>query len=76
MEKLEFEQRQLANRDLFRWIMSLVYILAFLPTWFIFLVWAVTQLGVDVAEALALGTATGIFLAAFKDMWQFLWRKS
>jgi len=73
-EVLELIQQ--SKKDDFRQLIGGLYIFAFLPAWFAFMFYAITELGVEVSEALMLGTATGIFLAAFKDMWQFLWRKS
>ena len=63
------------TRDKFRQRLTFVY-LAFLMVWFVFIAVLVWRVGIGVVEALALGTATGIFLAAFKDMWQFVWRKN
>ncbi len=73
---LTFEQKQQLNKDTFRQIMGLTYVLIFLPCWFVFLFMCITEFGFNAMEGLALGTATGVFLAAFKDLWQFIWRKS
>lgn len=48
----------------------------FLMLWFGFVFALVKFIGISVLEALGIGTASGIFLAAFKDMWQFIWRKA
>ena len=50
--------------------------LAFIFLWYIGVVLAVKLLGISVMEGVGLGTAGGVFLGAFKDMWQFLWRKA
>lgn len=49
--------------------------LVFLLAWFGGWGWFVSQFDVTVLEALGIGTATGVFLACFKDMWQFYFRK-
>jgi len=49
--------------------------IGFLIIWFSFLFFAALRLDIGKLEAIGLGTATGIFLAAFKDMWFFIWRK-
>lgn len=55
----------------------LVYVyFLFLIIWFGFIFTLVKYIGVTVLEALGIGTASGIFLACFKDMWQFIWRKA
>lgn len=50
--------------------------LVFIFLWYIGVVLAVKFLGLSVMEGVGLGTAGGVFLGAFKDMWQFLWRKA
>jgi len=50
--------------------------LVFIFLWYIGVVVAVKVLGISVMEGVGLGTAGGVFLGAFKDMWQFLWRKA
>lgn len=50
--------------------------LIFMFVWFLGVVLAVKFLTLSVVEGIGLGTAGGVFLSAFKDMWQFLWRKS
>ena len=73
---LNFDQLQQLQKNTYRYTTGLVYLVVFLPAWFMFLYWAVRELGIDVMEGMMLGTATGIFLAKFSDMWQFIWRKS
>jgi len=55
--------------------MAYIY-LFFMFVWFLGVVLAVNFLTLSVMEAVGLGTAGGVFLGAFKDMWQFLWRKA
>ena len=55
--------------------MTYLYML-FILLWYAGVVLAVKFLGITVMEGVGLGTAGGVFLGAFKDMWQFLWRKS
>jgi hypothetical protein len=55
--------------------MSYIF-LGFIFLWYIGVVVAVKYLGLSVMEGVGLGTAGGVFLGAFKDMWQFLWRKA
>ena len=54
--------------------MAYIY-LGFIFVWYIGVVLAVKLLGMTVMGGVGLGTAGGVFLGAFKDMWQFLWRK-
>jgi len=49
--------------------------IVFLLIWFGGVILAVKFLTISVMEGVGLGTAGGVFLGAFKDMWQFLWRK-
>ena len=49
--------------------------LVFLLAWFIGWGYFVYMIGVSVLEALGIGTASGIFLKCFADMWQFYFRK-
>lgn len=47
--------------------------------WFGFLAWVVVSMRaseLDAMVALGVGVATGVFLGAFKDMWQFYFRKA
>lgn len=55
--------------------MAYIY-LSFIFLWYILVVLAVKFMSVSVMEGVGLGTAGGVFLGAFKDMWQFLWRKA
>jgi hypothetical protein len=48
--------------------------LAFLLVWYAGTILAVRWLGLSVMEGVGLGTAGGVFIGAFKDMWQFFWR--
>ncbi len=50
--------------------------LVFLLIWYTGTVLAVKYLGISVMEGVGLGTAGGVFLGSFKDMWQFIWRKA
>ncbi len=50
--------------------------LGFLATWYAGVILAVKFLGLSVMEGIGLGTAGGVFIGAFKDMWQFIWRKA
>jgi len=52
-----------------------MYVFAFLPAWFVFMAYVVIYHGLNTAEAIGLGTINGVFLAAFKDMIQFYFRK-
>ena len=49
--------------------------LLFLLVWFGGWGWFVANFSVSVLEALGIGTASGIFLKCFADMWQFYFRK-
>lgn len=56
---------------------KLVYsFLLFIFIWYAGVILAVKFLGISVMEGVGLGTAGGVFIGAFKDMWQFLWRTS
>jgi hypothetical protein len=50
--------------------------LGFILLWYILVTLAVKFMTISVLEGVGLGTAGGVFLGAFKDMWQFLWRKA
>jgi hypothetical protein len=53
----------------------MVYVfLGYLIFWFAGSVLAAYFLGLNAYEGIGLGTAGGVFLSAFKDMWQFHWR--
>lgn len=52
-----------------------LYYLPFMLVWFGLLIWVALKVELNTLEALGIGTATGIFLACFKDMWQFYFRK-
>lgn len=55
----------------------LVYFyLVFVFLWYTGVTLAVKFLSLSAIEGIGLGTAGGVFLSAFKDMWQFLWRKA
>lgn len=55
----------------------LVYVfMVFIFLWYIGVVLAVKFLGLGVMEGVGLGTAGGVFVGSFKDMWQFLWRRA
>ena len=56
--------------------LAALYLLLFLPAWFIGIYYLVCSHPMNVYEALGVGTINGVFLAAFKDMWQFYFRKS
>ena len=74
MEQPDPEALQIQKVQGFRQNLVYAYLL-FLLLWFGLLSFVVLYLEVGTLEALGLGTATGVFLAAFKDMWQFIWRK-
>lgn len=76
MVEPSFEQRQQQRKDSFRQWLAIAYIFVFLPAWFVFMLVVATNCELEIIEVLALGTANGIFLGAFKDTWQFIWRKS
>jgi hypothetical protein len=48
--------------------------MVFILIWYAGILIAVKYLGVSVMEGVGLGTAGGVFVGSFKDMWQFLWR--
>lgn len=50
--------------------------LVFILLWYTGVVLAVKFLGITVMEGVGLGTAGGVFLGGFQNMWQFLWRKA
>ena len=52
------------------------FFLVYVFVWYILVIVAAKCLGISVLEGVGLGTAGGVFLGAFKDMWQFLWRKA
>jgi len=56
--------------------LAILFMLLFLPAWFAFMFWIVANYPLNVAEALGIGTINGVFLAAFKDMWQFYFRRA
>lgn len=56
---------------------KMIYVyLAFLLVWFTGVVIAAIYLDNEKWTAIGLATAGGVFLGAFKDSWQFLWRKA
>jgi len=55
--------------------MAYIY-MAFVFLWYLGVVLAVKWLTLSVMEGVGLGTAGGVFIGSFKDMWQFLWRTS
>jgi mannose/fructose/N-acetylgalactosamine-specific phosphotransferase system component IIC len=56
---------------------KMIYIfLGFILVWYLGSVLAIKYLGVSAFDTLGLGTVGGVFVAAFKDAWQFIWRKS
>lgn len=50
--------------------------MVFILIWYGGTVLAVKYLGVDTIEGVGLGTAGGVFIKSFSDMWFFLWRKA
>ena len=72
--KLTFEQKMEWRKHTLRHVLAILY-LPFLLLWFLFVLWVVIEFDLGAYEGLGLGTATGIFLGSFKDMWQFIWRK-
>ena len=69
------EQKIQEAKDNFRRQLTWAYIFLFMPVWFGFVAFAVFSFNMSKLELLSLGTATGLFLSCFKDMWQFIWRK-
>lgn len=61
--------------DKFRNFLTIIFLL-FLLGWFYFVFHLLVVVGIDAVEALSVGTATGIFLKAFSDTWQFYYRKA
>jgi hypothetical protein len=56
---------------------KMIYVyLAFLLIWYAGAILAVKFMGISVLEGVGLGTAGGVFIGAFKDAWQFMWRKA
>lgn len=55
----------------------LVYIyLLFILIWYAGIILSIKYLELSSLESVGAATAGGVFLGAFKDMWQFLWRKA
>jgi hypothetical protein len=54
--------------------MTYIYI-TFLLIWYAGTLIAIKYLGLSAIEGVGLGTAGGVFLGGFQNMWQFLWRK-
>jgi hypothetical protein len=55
----------------------MIYVmLGYLFIWYAGALVAITVCGIDAVTALGIGTAGGVFLSAFKDAWQFMWRKT
>ena len=52
-----------------------VMYLPFLMLWFCVVGFLVFKVGTDSVETLGLGTATGVFLTGFSNMWQFYFRQ-
>jgi len=52
-----------------------VLFMPFFIIWLVAIAFMVKYLDLDTVSALGLGTATGVFLKAFSDMWQFYYRK-
>jgi hypothetical protein len=50
--------------------------MGFILVWYGGTVLAVKYLGISVLEGVGLGTAGGVFIKSFSDMWFFLWRKA
>jgi hypothetical protein len=59
------------NRSLMIYAM-MIYLLI----WFGGALVGIKFFGVDAVTALGIGTAGGVFVASFKDAWQFIWRRS
>ena len=59
------------NRSLMIYAMML-----YLIVWYGGSLIAIKFFGVDAVTALGMGTAGGVFVASFKDAWQFIWRRS
>jgi len=56
-------------------ILALLYLLLFLPAWFVAMIYVACTYPLSTFEMLGIGTINGVFLACFKDMWQFYFRK-
>jgi hypothetical protein len=65
------EGNNMINRSLMIYAM-----MGYLILWYGGAILAIKFLGMDPIEALGIGTAGGVFVASFKDSWQFIWRKS
>lgn len=51
------------------------FLMAYIFVWYTGAILAINYLGAGPLETLGIGTVGGVFVAAFKDMWQFFWRK-
>ena len=74
-EDLSFEQYLILQDQQYRQALSVAYLL-FLIAWFLFVAWVFYDFEINEIEAMGIGTATGIFIAKFSDMWQFVWRRA
>jgi hypothetical protein len=66
---MEEKEMKPINRERMAYLFML-----FVFLWYLLVVISVKWLTISVMEGVGLGTAGGVFLGAFKDMWQFLWR--
>jgi hypothetical protein len=55
----------------------MIYVMMlYIILWYTGSLLAINYMGMNAVEALGVGTAGGVFLSAFKDAWQFIWRKA
>jgi len=73
-ETLGLKSRQVKRESSIRDILAIIYF-PFLIVWFLLLAWMLMNINMDALAGVGLGSATGIFLAKFGDMWQFYFRK-
>ncbi|MBA7715797.1 hypothetical protein ES703_124855 [subsurface metagenome] len=73
-EPLSEEERRARMADTNRMVLAFLLFI-FLGAWFAFIAIMVYNFDIGVYGGLGFGTVTGVFLAAFKDMWQFFFRK-
>jgi len=74
-EPLSEEEKRARMADTNRMVLAFL-LFVFLGGWFTFIAIMVYNFDVGVYGGLGFGIPTGVFLAAFKDMWQFFFRKA
>jgi sterol desaturase/sphingolipid hydroxylase (fatty acid hydroxylase superfamily) len=72
---LSEEDRRARMADTNRMVLAFLLFI-FLAGWFAFIAIMIYNFGMGFYEGLGFGTVTGVLLAAFKDMWQFFFRKA